>query len=631
MAIQQEMAAAIAHHQAGRLSPAEAGYRKILAARPQHAPALHLLGVLLSQTGKQQDAEALLRKAIAAMPDFAEAHGNLGMCLFARGKLDAAIASYRRALKLNPNLPEAHCNLGTALLAKGQVEEAVACLRLALQLRPDQAGIYSNLGNVLAECGRLDEAVDCFNRAAALRPDLVGVQVNLANALANRGDVERSIAVSRTALERHPTCAFAHGNLLYAMHFVAGIDPQSIFAEHKAWNERHAQPLIARRQRHDNDPTTDRRLKVGYVSADFRSHSVAYFIEPLLAHHDRDAVEVYCYADVPSPDKVTARLQQLAQHWRDIAGLSNTHLAERIRADRIDILVDLAGHTANNRLLAFAEKPASVQVTYLGYPDTTGLSAIDFRLTDAFADPPGTTDSLHTEQLVRLQGSFLCFNPMDDSPPPTSLPAASAGHVTFGTFNALRKFSDQAIALWAGVLSAVPKSRLLIKNTSLADDSTRKRLIERFSANGIPADRLDLRGRVSMRSGHLRVYDEVDIALDTFPYHGTTTTCEALWMGVPVISLAGATHVSRVGVSILSNVGLTDLIANSNQDFVQIAASLASDLARLVELRSTLRDRLRSSPLMDARSFATNVELAFRQMWHSWCRTNNNQQLTTND
>jgi predicted O-linked N-acetylglucosamine transferase (SPINDLY family) len=403
------------------------------------------------------------------------------------------------------------------------------------------------------------------------------------------------------------------------MNYHPGMEASAIAEEHRRWNQVHAEPLRPFILPHTNERSPSRRLRIGYVSPDFRAHSVAYFLEGLLEHHDHSQVEVFCYAEVANPDAVTARMEQLAGHWRRITGMPDAEVAELIRHDGIDILVDLAGHTANRRLLVFARKPAPVQVTWLGYPNTTGLDTIDYRLTDHFADPPGSTEHLHSEQLIRLPQSAWCYRPLENPPPVSAPPVHDTGHITFGCFNAMPKINRPLLELWSGILLAVPGSRLLLKNASLGETSMQHQLWKQLQEMGIGPERVEMVGCVPDLSGHLGMYGRVDIALDTFPYHGTTTTCEALWMGVPVVTLAGKTHVSRVGASLLSNLGHQEWIASIPEEYVKIAVELAKDLPRLTALRSTLRERMQASPLMDAAGFARDIEAAYRKIWRTWC------------
>jgi predicted O-linked N-acetylglucosamine transferase (SPINDLY family) len=385
--------------------------------------------------------------------------------------------------------------------------------------------------------------------------------------------------------------------------------------EHRRWNELHAEPLRKFVQPHTNDGDPDRRLRIGYLSADFRDHSVSRFLLPLFRNHNHEAYEIVCYSDVVKCDQVTDRLRALADRWNDTFGQTDERLADKVREDKIDILVDLAGHTAGNRLMVFARRAAPVQVTYLGYPASTGMSEMDYRLTDSFADPPGQTESLHSETLWRLPVCNWCYEEPESAPEVRTLPADRP--IRFGTFNNLAKVSSPIMDLWAAILIAMPSSRLVIKSQGVAEESVRRRINQCFMSRGLQPDRLELRGHEPIFTSHLEAYNQLDIALDTFPYHGTTTTCEALWMGVPVVTLAGSAHVSRVGVSLLSCVDLPDLVAKSPEEYVSIAVGLAKDLPRLAELRRTLRLRMRASPLMDGARFARDIESAYRQMWRA--------------
>ena len=540
----------------------------------------------LHQAGRLQDAQSLYRQILSRQPDHPDALHLLGVIQFQQAQPNAAMELICRAIALDPGRPEFHCNLGVVLADVGRASDAIAAFQHALDLRPLYPEAHHNLGNSLRDMGLMDQAIAHYRQVLAIPP----------------GDVE------------------SHHNLVYAMHFIPG-DPAAVFQEHLNWNRIHAQPLAGQIPRHSNDAAPDRRLKIGYVSPDFRQHSVGFFLLNLLANHDPAAVEVFCYSDAARPDAATARFQQAAHHWKPVVGVADAQLAQIIIQDQIDILVDLAGHTAGNRLLVFARKPAPIQVSYCGYPDTTGLATMDYRFTDAYADPPGATEQYHSEQLVRLPRCFLCYAPPADGPEVGPVPATAAGRITFGSFNSISKLSDATVAMWSQVLSAVPNSRLMIKGQGLTDAPVRQQVLERFAAHGIAADRLELHGRIASLAGHLELYHQIDIALDTYPYHGTTTSCEAMWMGVPVVTLAGKTHASRVGVSLLSNVGLEQLIAQTPEQYVQIAADLAKDLAALSVLRSALRSRLAASPLLDGSGLAREVEAAYRVMWKQWCES----------
>ncbi len=606
--------AAVHHHQAGRLAQAEAGYRQIIAAKPDFAPAYANLGVALLAQGAPAEAVTALRKAIHLKSDYAEARYNLGTALDTLGRLDEAAAAYRAAIAANPRLTEAHSNLGNALSAQGRLDEAIACFRQALALEPGRAGLHYNLGNALNDRGALEDAAAAYRAAIGLKPDHADAYGNLAIVLMNQGHIDEADAAFHQALDIMPDNADIRSNWLFCLNYKTDVSAEQLFAAHRGWEARHGHDTP--RVTHTNDRAPKRKLKIGYVSPDLRMHSVAYFLEPLLATHDREAVEVTCYAEVAKPDHVTARLQSLADHWVSTVGMSDEALAARVQADGTDILVDCAGHTAHNRLRVFARKPAPVQVTWLGYPNTTGLSAIDYRLVDAVTDPPGA-DALASEHLIRLPGGFLCYAGMSDAPELAPPPCLATGAVTFGSFNNPTKLSPQTLDAWATLLRRLPNARLLLKGKPFSDAATRNLFCARLIERGIAAERVELTGWTAGSAHHLAFYEHVDIALDPFPYNGTTTTCEALWMGVPVITLRGDRHSGRVGASLLGQIGAEDWVADNVTDYVMRAAALAADPPHLHDLRRSLRTRVAASPLCDRVVFTQNVEAAYRQMWQA--------------
>ena len=499
---------------------------------------------------------------------------------------------------------------------------AETAFRHALELDPksDVAGAYADL---LAEMGRLSEAEPLFRRALALQPNSTRILNNLATTLADLGRDREAEALFRRVLDLDPGVSEAEYALssgrLMRLCYRSDVSAESLFEAHRNWGSELTARQSDSAQPFPNPCDPDRPLRIGYVSPDFRQHSIVHFFETLLARHDRSRFETFCYAEVAEPDAATRRLQGLAQHWRSTVGMSDRTLRDAVREDGIDILIDLAGHTARTRLAAFAVRPAPVTATWLGYPASTGLPTVDYRLTDALADPPGAAERLHTEQLVRLPGGFLCYRPPSDAPGVTRAPALAHGYVTFGSFNNPAKITTETIETWSEILRAVPNSRLLLKGKLFADKATSERYREIFAARGIAADRLTLRPLIPAVAEHLRLYGEVDIGLDPFPYNGTTTTCEALYMGVPVVSLVGDRHAARVGLSLLSQVGLPQMAAQSRSEYVRLAAGLASDIAALGELRLGLRQRLRASTLMDEVRFARVFEAALRDMWQRWC------------
>jgi predicted O-linked N-acetylglucosamine transferase (SPINDLY family) len=521
---------------------------------------------------------------------------------------------------LDPNYLDAQYSLGEAYFAARQFPAAVEAYEVVVRLKPDYAEAHNNLGLAYLRCNALGRALDSYRRAAQLNDRLVESHHNLANALSFAAQHAEAMEFFRMALAVRPTFAHAHSNMLLVLNYVSN-DPQRLYHEHVAWAQKHAADT-RRRMPHVSARDPDRVLRVGYVSSDFYTHPVAYFFEPLLAAHNRNAIETVCYSDVTRPDETTQRLHSFACQWRDIVGMNNDDVADLVEADKIDVLVDLAGHTGGDRLLLFAQKPAPVQVSYLGYPNTTGLKEIDFRFTDEWADPPGgESDRFHVETLWRLRGGFLCYSPPRVAPEPAAPPSATRGYVTFGSFNHWSKMTHEVVALWAQLLREIPRSRILLKGKHLLDPYLSPRVYDMFEAQGIERERILLRATKSVTTAaHLAMYGEMDVSLDTFPYNGTTTTCEALWMGVPVVTMAGRVHAGRVGVSLLHAIGMEQWVAHTPEEYVKLAARLARDTPRRAALRISLRSTVAASGLCDRARLAREVEAAYRQMWHAWCQ-----------
>ena len=506
--------------------------------------------------------------------------------------------------------------LAEILWKTGRESQAEKCYEKILALGPDAAA-YNKLGSLCQYMGRIHQALQCQRKAVEAEPDRPELWANLARVLMEAGDMQEGIDLLRKALKAMPGNAQAHSNLLFRLHQLPNLDPQNLFEEHRQWGRIHAPPALAAPS-HDNVPDIDRKLRVGYISPDFRRHSVAYFFESLLDGHDRRAVELHGYGSVEFPDQVTERLKEKFDFYRDIRNMGDTEAAGLITRDRIDILVDLAGHVGDNRLLVLARKPAPIQVTYLGYPDTTGVNAIDYRLTDMLADLP-QAQKFHTEEVVFLPEGFLCYRPPDFAPPVAPLPADEKGHVTFGTFNNNCKINPVVGKIWAEVLASVPGARLLLKLKGGDAPELRDQYTRRFEGWGVDSGRIQICGWKSPDQ-HLQLYGQIDIALDTYPYNGTTSTCEALWMGVPVISLVGQCHASRVGLSILNRIGLEFFAASTPGEYVAKAVSLATSAQALRRIRNSMRARIAASGLCYAKGFARYVEAAYRQMWRRWCQ-----------
>lgn len=570
-----------ANEQAGRLADAEAGYRRVLELEPQHADALMRLALLREEAAHLPQALELARRAVAAAPQSAAAHTAVGRVLGRLGQDEAALAPHAIAARLAPDDGETVRHLGLAQWRAGRLEAALATLRRAVALGPESAAARAGLARALFDAGALDEALEVLNGA--------------------RGE-------GRAAM-------IADDMRLFFLHFHPATTPDLLQAEHQRWATRHAAALTVVNAPHPNERSPDRRLRIGYVSADLREHPVAHAVVPLLAAHDREKHEVFIYSSARETDAVTQRCRAAADVWRDVASLTDAELAQQVRADGIDILVDLSLHTTRHRLLAFACRPAPVQVTWAGYPGMTGLAAIGYRLTDRWLDPPTQGESFHAEKSVHLPDSFWCYDPLGESPAVNALPARQTGTVTFGCLNKCAKINATTAALWAPVLRAVPRSRLLVRATNAL---SRERLRGLFVAQNIAADRLEFVGW-SPRPEYLALHHRIDLALDPVPYGGHMTLLDALWMGVPTIALPGTTPVSRAGLSLLTNAGLPEWVADSSEDFARIAVEHTRDLEKLAGLRAGLRERLRASPLMDAPRFARRVETEYRKMWREWC------------
>ena len=666
-------------HQAGDVAAAEPLYRQVLEADPRHVRALANLGVIAVRAGKldeaadhyaaaleidpnhvethfnlgnlyrkrnrPQEAAAAFQAVLGLQPNHPRAYLNLGLAVSDAGDWVAAIDCFRRAVALDPNMPEAynllgdalyrtgrgaesvavfrefvarcpdeargHHNLGLALAASGEYEEAMPELELALKLRADYPDAHNSLAVALEHFGRADEAQHHYREATRLRADFADAWSNLGTSLAEQGRGAEAIEALGRAEAIRPD-ARTGSNRLLALTYSSAYSPTQLREEHAAWAAKFADSLMPFTRPRIAAPDPNRRLKVGYVSGDFRTHTVAGPIELLLTNHDRNKVHVTCYPNVPGPDETTDRLRRLADGWRPVAALSDAAMADAVRADEIDILVDLSGHTAGNRLLVFAREPAPVQLTMFGYPCTTGLKAIDYRVSDSYADPPGESDGLYTEGLIRLPDSAWAYKTPTSAPVPNTLPAESRRAFTFGCLNNPGKLSELCIETWAKVLKSVPKSRLVLQAGRSAEAA--RLLAERFTKQSIASDRLELVYRLPANE-YFEAYQPIDLCLDPFPFNGGVTTCDALWMGVPVLTVAGRDYRSRQGVSILMNLGLPEFVAESPEKLVGLAAIWAGQRAGLADLRGSLREMMQQSPVTNAAQFVRSLETAYRQVW----------------
>ncbi len=653
---EQALGIALDHHRAGRLAEAEAIYRQLHALQPQHAEVVHLLGVVAHQSGRLDEALDLIQRAIAADPGAFPYYNNLGLLLSHLGRREEAVAAYHTAIRLEPGAADAYYNLGNTLGEMGRPIEAVQACQTALRLQPGHGGARLNFGTALARVGRMDEAIAHYRAVLAQEPANVSVLINLGNLLKDLTRLEEAVELYRAAARHAPNDASAinnlgvalkvageideaidclarsvaldphrpelHSNLIYTSTFRPSTTPAALAGEMHRWNTIHAAPLRRDWLPHPNDRSPERRLRIGYVSPDFHDHVVGHTLLPAFEAHDRTQFDLFCYSETVAPDEITARFRALSTGWCDTAHLSDADLAAQIRRDRIDLLIDLALHTAHNRLPLFARKPAPVQLAWLGYPGPTGLEAMDYWVADPILAPPGPEPAF--ERPIRLPDAWCCYPARPDSPGVSALPASSAGFVTFGSCNNFTKINDRVLALWAQIMHAVAGSRLLL----VLRGSGRDKALRTLAAHGIGADRVDFSpyypGLVSAGGkvpppAYLERYHRIDIALDPFPYNGMTTTNDALWMGVPVIALTGEMTHGRASCSLLANVGLPGLAASSEAEYVRIAAELARDLPRLATLRATLRERMQRSPLLDAPRFTRHLEAAFRTAWRYWC------------
>ncbi len=635
----------------GNFDKAERAYRRALEIDPDHAEANNALGdILYSRTrydkalecteiavasqpdkiefilnhakilrrlNRFKEAEELNRAALKIHPHDASLLIELGGILREQNLIDAAKEHYKHALKMAPNNLRILQSTGAFYQSIRQPEEAVKYLKKYVTMKPNDPGMLNNYAISLRDIGKYEKAEKFYLKSAEKSSTPSFAYNNLAILAMEMNKPVDSITYYRKALEYEPHYAGARSNMLFYMNYSSDFSTQKLYEEHLYWDKLHNHPILDGADVHGNDPSTDRKLRIGYITSDFYGHAVSYFIEPALKNHDKENFKIYCYASVRSPDGITERLQSYGHNWRSILNNTTEEIVELIREDKIDILVDLSGHTAGNKLLVMVRKPAPVQVTWIGYPNTTGLGAIDYRFVDDITDPVGEADKHHSETLFRLPKSFTCFNPQTKLPCGDELDARTSGHITYGSFNNASKISTASIEVWSRILKKVKNSRLYLKSGSLQDKGTVKRLKKKFHQCGITNDQLFFFGSMPSTE-HLRFYDQIDICLDPFPYNGTTTSCEALWMGVPIIALLGDRHAARVTASLITQVGLDYLVAIDVDDYVEKAAWLASDLDRLHEIRKNLRENMRTSPLCDQVAHTRGVEEAYRTMWKKW-------------
>jgi len=612
----------IALYELRRYEEALASYDRALAIKPDIAEALNNRGNLLRELKRPAESLASCNKALAIKPDFAEAHNNLGNALHDLGRLNEAAASFFRALALKPDFAEAHNNLGLLFQDEGKLEDAVACYRKALSFNPDYVEAYYNLGNALKDQGKLEDAVASYHKALSFKPDHVGAHSNLGNALKDQGKLEKAVASYYKALSFKPDNAGAYSNLLFLYGYHALLDPKVYLSLARGWElacvpERDRE--AARRRVFQRSPLAGRRLKVGYVSGDFRQHATSYFIEMLFTHHDRLRIELFAYSAQSYRDSVTSRLQTLADHWLPLEGMSDAEIRERIEADGIDVLIDLSGHTGHNRLGVFARRAAPVQAHYLGYFASTGLTEMDYWIGDDILTPAETDDHF-SEQVWHLPRVWVSYEGKADAPLPDWRPAPD-GAVWVGSFNHLNKLTPATLAIWAKVLHALPQGHLLLKTKQLGDAGNRQRIHDALVDHGIPASRVELQSSSVTPDwpAHMAYYNRLDIALDPVgAMGGGTTTCDALWMAVPIVTLCGDRMASRMTASMLDAAGHPEWIAASDAEYIDKVVALARDVELRKNLRATQRRQMAQSPLCDVRDLARHLENTCFAMFERW-------------
>ena len=614
--LQSLLHSGLAHHRAGRLAEAEAFYRQARALASPHFELILLSGLVAYQAGRVSDAVEFLGQAVRQAPRHASAVMHHGLALLAANRPAEAERQLRRAAELQPTLTEAWDNLAYFLKTQNRLADAITCHERALTLAPGSASSWYNYGLTLSLCGREHEALACHDRAIAADPKYAKARFGRAQALQQTHRIAEAVAEYDRFLIMQPQHHEARSYRLFALQYLDGVSRERMLEEHREFGRAVGLPAPSSSGR---QPDPARRLRVAFLSPDLRSHSVAYFIEPLIRHLDPAQFDVWLYHDHFCEDAVSQRLKALAAGWRNFVGQPAPAVAAAIKADAPDLIVDLAGHTGLNRLPLLARRLAPVQISYLGYPNTTGVPAMDHRFTDETADPVGEADAFATERLVRFSSVAWAYQPSGDAPPVSPAPGPTADRVTFGCFNNPAKITDATLTLWGRVLSSVPGSRLRLKGTGFGHPTVRARYEARLAHCGVAVSRVDLLERVPDATSHLALYHTIDIAFDTFPYHGTTTTCEALWMGVPVITMTGRDHRARVGTSLLTAVGHPEWCARDAEDFARVASELALDPVRRAALRCSLRGEMEASPLLDFPGQAAKFGAALRGCWAAWC------------
>ncbi len=606
----------VGYSAAGEYAAAIAAFENAVRLKPDYAAAHHALALSLMAAGQLHRAIPAFQAVIRLTPQDAEALYNFANALVLIGETAAAETALQVAIAHNPNFADAHCNLGKLYYTLNQTALARQHLTRAVELAPNSAIAHKNLGAVLQHEGRLSEALWFYEAALELQPDFSEVLGNIGSVQLALGDVDAATASYRQSLRLNPNNAAVFSDMLFCLQNDHCISNERLFAEHRAFADQFEAPHRANWPQHQNDRDPHRKLRIGYVSGDLRHHALAFFLEPLLALRDREAFEIHIYANHAQVDDVTRRLASYVDAWTPCLHLSDTTLAQKIMADGIDILVDLSGHTAYNRLPMFALKPAPIQATFMGYGGTSGLDAIDYRITDAWLDPVGESDQWNSEILIRLPGGGAAFEGSTTAPEPGALPALAGKGVVLACLNNPRKIRPPVVSLWSTILAATPDATLLLGSAS--DESLIRSLLAQFADAGVDKSRIAFQPWMPL-DDYLALHQSIDIALDPFPYNGGTTSYHSLWMGVPVVTLAGTRSMSRCGAAILASVGLDDWVTHSESAYVTKVLDALSDLPRLAALRSTLRSRITSIEANRSARVTAALEAAYRGMWQNWC------------
>jgi predicted O-linked N-acetylglucosamine transferase (SPINDLY family) len=566
----------------------------------------------LHRSGRLGQAEETYLGILNEDPNFVPALINVGALLRTRGKPEA-VEYYKRALTRSPRDANVYSNLGHALATLGRYEEALESLYKAIEINPHMDAAYDNLAFLLNKLNRFQESAEAGEKAVRLNPANANAWNNLASSYQRQARIEEAIGAYRKAVELNPGLAMAHSNVLFCMLFSPRYTPEQIAEAHRLWARQRTNNLVPQAQPSVPRNADKKPLRVGFLSPDLRVHPVGSFLAPVFRSRKKEEWEAVCYSDVLVADSMTEWFRSRADMWRDTAGLSNDEAARLIANDGIDISFDMAGHTGNNRLLLFANRNAPVQVTWMGYLHTSGLSTIDYLIAVATCIPEGE-EHFYAEKIFRMPDGLFCYDPPEFAPPVNALPAKERGYMIFGSMNQLAKVRPEVIRLWSRILTMLPKSRIVFRARALNDKAGRDRLALQFAACGIPEHRIDMLPHTSLPE-YFATYHEVDIHLDPFPYAGGTTTCDALWMGVPTVILLGERFCTRHSASHLRNAGLGELVADDTNGYLRIAMGLASDLDRLSEMRAGMREKIAKSPLLDAERFGENFTKCLRTMW----------------